>query len=56
MLQWWFGQDHVQQRADGNTELLRWYFAQREAVETVIWLFDVRQARDKFNLLRARAT
>ena len=34
---WWFGQDHVQQRADGSTELFRWYFAQGEAVETVIW-------------------
>ena len=56
LLQWWFGQDHVQQRADGSTELFRWYFAQREAVETVIWLFDVRQARDKFDLLRFDAS
>jgi type III restriction enzyme len=34
----------------------RYYFAQREAVETVIWLFDVRGVRDKFDLLRFDAS
>ena len=34
----------------------RYYFAQREAVETVIWLHDVRGARDKFDLLRFDAS
>jgi len=52
LLRWWFETEHVQQRADGTIEAFRWYFAQREAVETVVWLFDVRQARDKFDLMR----
>ena len=34
----------------------RYYFAQREAVETVIWLHDVRGARDKYDLLRFDAS
>ena len=33
-----------------------YYFAQREAVETVIWLFEVRRARDKYDLLRFDAS
>jgi len=28
----------VVQRADGSIEPFRWYFAQQEAVVTVIWL------------------
>jgi type III restriction enzyme len=44
------------QRADGTSEPFRWYFAQREAVESVIWLYDVKQASDKFDLLRFDAS
>ena len=56
LLQWWFDTDHVVQRADGATEPFRWYFAQREAVESVIWLYDVRRSRDKFDLMRFDAS
>ncbi len=56
LLQWWFGTDHVVQLPDGGTEPFRWYFAQREAVESVIWLYDVKSARDKFDLLRFDAS
>ena len=56
LLHWWFDGDHVIQRADGSTEPFRWYFAQREAVESVIWLYDARGARDKFDLLRFDAS
>jgi type III restriction enzyme len=56
LLHWWFDDDHVVQRADGNTEPFRWYFAQREAVESVIWLYDVKHARDKFDLMRFDAS
>ena len=34
----------------------RYYFAQREAVETVIWLYEVRRARDKYDLIRFDAS
>src|SRR5271157_153652 len=52
LLNWWFETDHLQDQADGTQSLFRYYFAQREAVESVIWLYEVRQARDKYDLLR----
>ena len=56
LLQWWFERDHLVARADGSSEVFRWYFSQREAVESVIWLHDVRRARDKFDLMRFDAS
>ncbi|MDN5882186.1 MAG: type III restriction endonuclease subunit R, partial [Nitrosospira sp.] len=44
LLAWWFGTDHLIEQADGTQSQFRYYFAQREAVETVIWLYDVRGA------------
>lgn len=56
LLQWWFGTDHLLETADGSLSPFQYYYAQREAVETVIWLHDVRKARDKFDLLRFDAS
>jgi len=56
LLRWWFETGHVVERADGTIEPFRWYFAQREAVETIVWLYDVRRARDKYDLLRFDAS
>ncbi len=56
LLRWWFEQEHYTERAGGVRERFRYYFAQREAVETIIWLHDVRQVRDKFDLLRFDAS
>jgi type III restriction enzyme len=56
LLRWWFETEHLIENADGTLSPFRYYFAQREAVETVIWLYDVRQARDKFDLLRYDAS
>ena len=52
LLSWWFETEHLIDQADGTLSPFRYYFAQREAVETVIWLHDVRRARDKFDLMR----
>ena len=52
LLHWWFDTDHVQEAGDGTLSSFRYYFSQREAVETVIWLHDIHQAKDKFDLLR----
>jgi len=38
LLNWWFNEEHVICDKDGATSLFRYYFAQREAVETVVWL------------------
>ena len=56
LLKWWFETEHLLEEADGSLSPFRYYFAQREAVETVIWLYDVRGARDKFDLLRFDAS
>jgi len=56
LLTWWFLTEHLVEGADGTESAFRYYFAQREAVETVIWLYDVRGVRDKFDLLRFDAS
>ena len=56
LLRWWFDTEHPYEQADGTLAPFRYYFAQREAVETVIWLHDVRRVRDKFDLLRFDAS
>jgi type III restriction enzyme len=56
LLRWWFETEHLSEHADGSLVSFRYYFAQREAVETVIWLHDVRQVRDKFDLMRFDAS
>lgn len=56
LLRWWFQAEHLVEQADGTETPFRYYFAQREAVETVIWLYDVKQARDKFDLMRFDAS
>ena len=52
LLRHWFDTEHLTENADGSLSTFRYYFAQREAVETVIWLYEVRSARDKYDLLR----
>jgi type III restriction enzyme len=56
LLRWWFDTEHLTESADGSLSPFRYYFAQREAVETVIWLYEVRRARDKFDMLRFDAS
>ncbi len=55
LLRHWFETEHLNENADGSLSAFRYYFAQREAVETVIWLHEVKQARDKFDLIRFSA-
>jgi len=56
LLRHWFEAEHLTENADGSRSSFRYYFAQREAVETVIWLHEVRRARDKYDLLRFDAS
>jgi type III restriction enzyme len=56
LLRWWFQTPHQVEQADGTLLAFEYYFAQREAVETVIWLYDVKQARDKYDLMRFDAS
>jgi len=52
LLRWWFLTEHMIPKADGSLFNFRYYFAQREAVETVIFLHDVVKTKDKYDLLR----
>ncbi|MGH8216504.1 MAG: DEAD/DEAH box helicase family protein [Rhodanobacteraceae bacterium] len=56
LLRWWFHTEHLVEQADGTATAFRYYFAQREAVETVIWLFDAKRAYDKHDLMRFDAS
>lgn len=56
LLTHWFQTEHLLEQADGSLAPFQYYFAQQEAVETAIWLYEVRQARDKFDLMRFDST
>ena len=52
LLKWWFQTPHLLEQADGKSVLFEYFFAQRESIETVIWLIDVAGYKDKYDLIR----
>jgi len=52
LLNWWFTTDHPMYNADGEEYLFQYYFAQRESVETIIYLYEIVKIKDKYDLLR----
>ncbi len=52
LLNWWFNTPHLLPQADGAMAEFQYYFAQREALETIIYLHDVVGVQDKFDLMR----
>lgn len=56
LLNWWFGQDHITINTEDLQIQFNYYFAQREAVETVIYLHDVVKVKDKYDLMRFDAS
>jgi len=52
LLNWWFAKEHLLPRADGTTQTFQYYYAQREAVETIVYLYDAVRVKDKYDLLR----
>lgn len=51
LLTHWFTTEHLLENADGTLSPFSYYYAQREAVESAIWLYEVSRARDKFDLM-----
>jgi type III restriction enzyme len=51
LLRHWFGHAHMLEQPDGTLREFRWYFAQREAIETAVWLFEREEARDPYTLM-----
>jgi type III restriction enzyme len=56
LLIWWFGTPHLLPQRDGTMAEFQYYFAQREALETIIYLYDVVRVQDKYDLMRFDST
>lgn len=56
LLKHWFSGAHNIEQADGSLREFQYFFAQREAVETAVWLYEHEQARDPYSLMRYDAT
>lgn len=56
LLTWWFVEEHIIYNADGSSFSFRYYFSQREALETVVWLYEVAKVKDKYDLIRYNST
>jgi len=52
LLNWWFNTPHLLPQADGTMTEFQYYFAQREALEAIIYLYDVVGVQDKYDLMR----
>jgi type III restriction enzyme len=52
LLNWWFKTPHLMPQPDGSMSEFQYYFAQREAIETVVYLYDVVGMQDKYDLMR----
>jgi type III restriction enzyme len=52
LLNWWFNTPHLVPDSDGTMSEFQYYFAQREALETIIFLYDVAGVKDKYDLMR----
>ena len=56
LLNWWFKEEHIIYDQKGVASIFRYYFAQREAMETVVWLYEVAKVKDKYDLIRYNST
>lgn len=56
LLTWWFKEEHTLYNQDGSSYNFRYYFSQREALETVVWLYEVAGVKDKYDLIRYNST
>ncbi|MBW1737834.1 MAG: DEAD/DEAH box helicase family protein, partial [Deltaproteobacteria bacterium] len=56
LLNWWFNTPHMLQQADGTMTQFQYYFAQREALETIVYLYDVVGVQDKHDMMRFDAS
>ncbi len=56
LFNWWFKTPHLLSKADGTMVEFEYYFAQREALETIVYLYDVVGVKDKHDLMRFDAS
>ncbi len=51
LLTWWFKTPHLMQQSGTSVEF-KYFFSQREALETIVYLIDVKKVKDKHDLMR----
>ena len=56
LLTHWFLTPHIRSNDRGEQYDFQYYFAQREAVETAIWLYEYEKALDPYSLMRYDAS
>jgi len=56
LLNWWFNTPHMLEQTSGTLTQFQYYFAQREALETIIYLYDVAGVQDKHDMMRFDAS
>ena len=56
LLKWWFKTDHIKENLDGSTYQFQYYFAQREAVETIVYLYEIAKTQSPYDLMRFDST
>ena len=52
LLNWWFNTPHLLPKSDGTMAEFQYYFAQRESLETIVYLYDVAGVKDRFDMMR----
>lgn len=52
LLNWWFSTPHMLPKINDHLVEFQYYFAQREAIETIVYLSDVINVQDKYDLMR----
>jgi len=56
LLNWWFNTPHMLEQPGGDMTQFQYYFAQREALETIVYLYDVASVQDKHDMMRFDAS
>ncbi len=56
LLNWWFIEPHLLPGVGNISGRFEYYFAQREAIETIIYLYDVIGVQDKHDMMRFDAS
>lgn len=56
LLHFWFEEEHWIENSNGEFFEFKYYFAQRESVETIIYLYEIANVRDKHDLLKFDST
>lgn len=52
LLNYWFNNEHLTGDSPENLKPFQWYFAQREAVESAIWLYEIANCKETKDLLK----